>query len=344
MTLIELMLAVALAAILMLALTRLIDVTFAVWTKTEVRRNLAEQGMGVAERLSRDLRTLHAGAQGDLVFDWVRFDLDGDGIRERAWPRLRLVRQGSPAEVARLTGPAGRPALDSGLIEVAWVALPVSREVDARAEARLLRGERLVDDGGVSCFANGYFDSLNSPPAGALDEISGGLLWWNLTFATQTSVLQDGWNVGRELADVATCWDAWRRDRPDPDLFRWNEMPPGLPAPNGAPLLPRRIRVELEFERPEDRRRRTRLAEALDATSTSVRVQNGTYIPREAGAHLLVDREWMDVLEVVGDIVHVRRGVRASEAAIHAKGDLVHHGAAVVTEVAVQMYQDDWNL
>ena len=117
-----------------------------------------------------------------------------------------------------------------------------------------------------------------------------------------------------------------------------------MPAPNGAPLLPRRIRIELEFERPEDRKHRTRLAEALDPTSTSVRVQNGTYIPREAGAHLLVDREWMDVLEVAGDVVRVRRGVRASEAATHVKGELVHHGAAVVTEVAVSMYQDDWNL
>ncbi len=352
MTLVELLLAVALSAILMLALTRLIDVTFSVWSRTEVRRNLAEQGMGVAERLARDLRALHGGAQGDLVFDWVTFDLDGDGVRERAWPRLRLVRQGSPREVARLSSGAtpdpeqgsARRVLDDGLIEVAWVALPVSREADARAEARLLRGERLVGGDGLSCFAKGYFDALNSPPAGAVDEVSGGILWLNLEFATQTSLLQDGWRVGQALEDVSACWDAWRRDRPDSDLFRWNELPAGMPMVDGVPLLPRRVRITLELERPEDRRHRTRLAEALDATATSVRVENGTYLPREAGSHLLIDREWMDVLEVLGDVARVRRGVRASDAMTHARGELVHHGAGIVTEVAIPLHQDDWNL
>ncbi len=343
MTLVELMLAVGLAAILMIALMRLLDTTFTVWTKTEVRRNIVEQASGVAQRMGRDLRALHAGAQGDLCFDWVTYDLDGDGTRERAWPRLRLVRHASAQDVARLTRGTARPAIESGLVEVAWVVLPASKEPDARVEGKLLAGERLLDGPGLSFFDPGFFDAGHAPAAGALDEVSSGLLWLNVQFATQTSIVHDEWQLGPGLAQVSACWDAWRRERPDPHVHRWNDVPAGLPAAAGVPHLPRRVRIELEIERPEDRARRTRLAEALDATGGSVKVENGALLPREEGSFVLVDREWMEVVGVQGDVLQVRRAARASDAVPHGRGELVHHGAGVRTEVAIPLHKEDWD-
>jgi prepilin-type N-terminal cleavage/methylation domain-containing protein len=357
-TLVELLLAIALLALLVLAVFQLLDRSLSLWRRAETRRSVLEQASAVGNLLARDLRGIEGGEHGDMLAEWVRFDTDGDGIAETKWPRLRLVRQASAADTERLQ--RNRSALERGkndeepavepaspaLIEVVWLVAPAAtKDKLARVEGRLWRGERLVDDASTkSFFASDFFGASNQPPAGETEEVTAGLLWMGLLFATQTSVVHDGWNVSGGLDSAATSWDAWSRDRPDAELTQWNEKAPGMPAAKKLPLLPRRVRVELEFERPQDRLRRTSLAHAVDIGDTGLLVDDPDRIPREEEAFVLVDSEWMRVTSVDGRTVGVKRAERGTKAEVHAAGSMVHYGLHFVREVPVSGYREDWNL
>jgi hypothetical protein len=347
-------------AVLMVLVFQLIDRTLGVWRRSETRSSLLEQAASVADLFAHDLRGLENGAQGDLVLEWVRFDTDGDGIAETKWPRIRFVRQASSADVARVERQndaaadkvkdgEDEPALvpsTPGLVEVVWLVAPAStKDKLARAEGRVWRVERLVDDKSTkSFFASDFFGSSNLPPAGATEEVSGGLLWMSVLFAAQTSIVHDGWHVTSGLESAAPSWDAWSRDRPDPEQHAWNEKTTGMPKAKTVPLLPRRVRIELEFERPQDRARRTTLVRAMDIADTGILVDDGDRIPREEDAYVLVDAEWMRVNAVDGKSVAVQRGMRGTKAETHAIGAMVHYGMRLTREVPVALYREDWNL
>ncbi len=375
-TLTELLLAVALSSVVVLAVFRLVDVSLSLWSKGELRRGLVEQTAGALELFSADLRALHGGQKGDLLVEWTPVDADADGLRERAWPRLRMVRQASRAELARIVqrraqdqarevladeqaSPedqvAARRVLEGliegtpagGLVEVVWAVLPAPRDSGPPCEGVLWRGVRRSNEEGTgersSFFAPGFFDASGRPPVGALDEVSGGVLWFGLEFATQTSIVHDGWRLGPELADASASWDAWDLARPDSSLHEWNEPGAGMPKVDRTPALPRRVRITLEFERERDRERRSRLSLPLDAVQATLVVDDGTRIPAP-GSFVLVGAEWMQVTAVNGERIGVRRGVRASAPFPHDAGEVVHWGLSAVTEVRVPAYTDDWRV
>ena len=310
-------------------------------------------------------------------------------MNDSFWPRMRLVRQASSAEVARLMAspadlehlglapPTGeesgavkgdreavaktltdealeertlrRRSVGPALIEVAWCVLPSSTEKDERAAGVLFRGERLVREGAEdSFFRPGFFGARGRPPVGALEEVTGGVLWCGVALATQTTLLDasredGGWTVGSGLGQAAAGWDAWQTGRTDELVHEWNELPRGLPAPGEHPALPRRVRFEVEFERAVDRRRRTRTAETLDTTITSFDVLNGERIPA-VGRFVKIGPEWMQVTGRSGDRIRVKRGLRGTERVAHEAGLMVHWGVPVVTDVRVDQFNDDWSL
>jgi len=371
-TLVELVVAAGLAALLFVALFALLDDFLSLWRRSEERRALAEETSGVLELLASDLAGPEAGRRGDFLCEWVSFDTDGDGIKESIWPRLRLVRSASPAELQRLLGaspgpasaaaPGDEPVRPEGLLEVIWTVLPARAgsagagptgttestavDRDALAEGFLWRGERIFGpDRGpdVSFFSDRYLARSGAPRPGSVHEVSGGILWLGLRLATQTSLIHERWNLGAEPGDVAASWDAWSRGRPDPAAHYWNEPSPDVPPARGRPALPRRVRLELELEHAGDLKRRTRLAAALETKGSSLRVLDGRRLP-EPGAHVLVDSEWMELLSVSGEVVSVRRGARGTNPAAHAAGALVHHGRSAVREVPIGTFREDWNL
>jgi hypothetical protein len=299
--------------------------------------------------MGEDLRGLEPGTRGDLVLEWVRFDTDGDNLRETLWPRLRLVRQASAAEVqrARRAAPApGAAPPAPGNLEVVWMVAPASlTQADARAEGVVWRGERVADDpAGKSFFAPDFFGASNRPPAGATDEVSGGLLWMQVLCAGQTSIVNDGWRIGSTLDAAATSWDARGAGRPDADEHPWNQAHPGFPAWRSRAILPRRVRIELEFERPADRARRTRLLGPIDNQEAVLVVDDPRRLPDEPGAHVRIGAEWMRVRSIDGARVGVQRAQRGSAAAPHEAGALVHWGLGLAREVVVATYREDWNL
>lgn len=131
---------------------------------------------------------------------------------------------------------------------------------------------------------------------------------------------------------------------PGRDVHPWNEAHPGSPKPRGRALLPRRVRIELEFERPIDRLRRTRLLETIDNQENVLLVDDGRRLPSEPDSYLLVEAEWMRVTSIDGARVAVQRAQRGTSAAIHGKDALVHWGLRLVREVPVATYREDWNL
>jgi hypothetical protein len=165
-----------------------------------------------------------------------------------------------------------------------------------------------------------------------------------MLFATQTSVVHDGWRLGADLDCAATSWDAWAKGRPDQDAHPWNEPGAGMPRAKNLPVLPRRVRFELELERPADRQRRTTLAAPVEVGDGSIRVDDGDRIPREEESFVLLDSEWMQVKGVDGRNVTVLRGQRGTKTSMHALGTMVHHGLRVVREVPIATCREDWNL
>ncbi len=367
-TLVELVLAAGLMALLMIAVFGLIEGSLSLWRKSETRRNLSEQASGVASLLAHDLRGLQAGERGDLLVEWETFDTDGDGLKETCWPRLRFVRQASEAELARmdrttedeqplgedgLPMAASAPRLGPGLIEVCWAVVPLDRkDPDARAEGLIYRGVQRIahrstrgsDVGNRdSYFHDDFISSSGMPNTASLDEVTGGLLWFQPLLATQTSIVHNGWEIGGELQDAATAWDAWSSGRLDDSHHAWNVAGAGMPTVGDSALLPRRIRIELEFERAIDRRRRTRTLSRIELTDVSFQVDDERRLPKP-GNFLKVDGEWMRVRSIRGNHLTVERGMRGTQAMIHDGGALVHWGLAVVREVPVDLYREDWNL
>ena len=357
-TMIELVLALGLFSLLMVAVFQLVDRSLTTWREGETRRSLLEMSSSVLEDFARDLGGLEGGPRGDLVLEWVTFDTDGNGTMETKWPRVRLVRQGSASDVERLSARDGAERVERddgtlfvepaapGLVEVVWMVAPASvKDRHARAEGLLWRGERLANDARTkSFFANDFFGTSNRPPAGATEAVTGGVLWIDVMCATQTSVVHDGWDKTGGLDSVTSTWDAWARGRPDVDLHPWNEPATGTPRPRERPVLPRRVRIELELERPADRIRRTTTIEPMETGDGALRVDDARYLPFGEGRYVLVDAEWMKVVSIDGNHVAVQRAQRGTTAVLHEAGAMVHFGERLVREVPIATYREDWDL
>lgn len=373
MTLVELVLAAGLSAIVMTAVIRLLDVTLDMWAKGESKRNVVEQATATAELMATDLRALHPGNQGDLWVDWFPFDVDQDGVIDRFWPRVRMVRQASRADLARLASARMDPALmaeakalgvpiedllppvpdgeepeppaTSGLMAVSYAIVPAGKGPDDRAEGVLLRGEEIFQPGVLPAFfEQNYFSAGGQPRDGSMREVTGGVLWCGLQFATQTSIVRDGWNLGPDLSDTCASWDAWNFKRPDPEQHFWNEPGAGMPVEELDALLPRRVHIELEFETSRDRRKRTRLLQSIDKATSQILVEEGSNLPQTVGSYLLIGGEWMQLTRVRDDRASVRRACRGTEAVMHGVGAMVHWGELLQIEVPIPTYRDDWNL
>ncbi len=345
-TLVEVLLALGLFSILMVALVRLADTCFTLWSDTELRREQAERASALLERLGRDLRSLEPGAAGDLVCAWETRDADGDGLPGLVLPRLLLVRARSAAETARASDADALAARDRLLRAaragdralVLWAFGPAP---DAPAPPALLRAEVALDDP-----AAGVLSALSAagdvrPLAALAQTREEDVLWLSFRFATATTALEEGWRLDGGLSASAASWDAWSRGRPDPERSGFNEPAPGLLAARDAPLLPRRARVELELELARERAWRPRLSAALEPGETLLRITDRARWPAP-GTFLLVDEEWIELVASGGDEASVRRARRGSVERAHAAGTLVHHGRAFALEVPLAGAREAW--
>lgn len=275
-TLVELILSLGLFSLLLVGLLQLLDTSTTLWKRVDAQRDETEVAGALAERIARDLSTLEAGPEGDLLVDWAMVDVDGNGTAGLPVARLRFVRRAAPGEVTRLRADqaveldpelltdevlaeleaaAGWARIDRGLVETTWVLAKADRPVDPGArvepafEGVLLRGERFLGDPDRISFFDERFLPVTSttgrPTAGLTDELLRGVLWLEPTLATQTTVTDADlhpeatprrWEAGDGLDDGATSWDAWGLDRPD--LSRTERNEPGVGMPDLDPARP----------------------------------------------------------------------------------------------------------
>lgn len=350
-TLVELLVALGLFSLLVLMVVRLVRSSLDVIAETELRRDLLGTEQVATQWLLDDLEALAGGAEGDLLSDWWPFDVNGDGIAGRPWPRLRLVRRASPADLERLvsggsTAEAGETTTGVGppLLEVVWLVLPRTPLVpgEQRGDGILLRGERLL--GGPpaeSFFAPDFFRADGTPPMTAVEEVVAGVLWWRLAFADRATRLEDGWNLGTRPGEAAVAIDARGRGRPDAERHPLNQLAGFAAGERGELRLPRRIRVEFEFERPQDLARRARLSSPADPEDTRLAVDRPERLP-PVGSYLLVGEEWVRLNGVSGRFASVERARRGTRRAPLAEGTPIQYGRTVVRELPVALYREDW--
>jgi len=356
-TLVELVLAMGLFSLLMIAVLGLLDTSLGLIGSTEGRRDLVELSSSVTGILARDFTTAESGPRGDLLADWILLDGDGDGTNGAPYPRLRVVRRVSAAELARMQAGSEDPVPGEGLVEVVWAVIPVRTGGGEAAPERVLwRGERVVgDENSTSLLSPEFFDENGYPLPGVLEEVAAGVLWFAPAFATQATALGGGWafalgGPGPLPADglppeaaAALSWDARGEGRPNGEEHGWNRPHPGLPEAGDLPTMPRRIRFEIVFERPADRDRRTRITAEVGAEDVQIVVRDPSRLPAD-GEMVLIGEEWMEILSRDGGQFRVRRACRGSRLLPHPVGALVHFGRTIVREVGLPVHREEWPL
>ena len=355
-TLVELLVALALFSLLVLAVVRLLDGSLRVLGESEGQRDRLALELVTSEWLLGDLAGLASGEDGDLLVDWWTYDQDGDGIASRPWPRLRLVRRAAPRDLLRLglrkgsedaveqdLG-VGRLMRSDALVEVVWCVQPAAREQGepSRGDGLLLRGERvLTGPKEDSFFAPNFFDGSGAPPGAVAQELARGLLWFDLWLADETSLLHGAWNLGSQSGDVARAWDAWGLGRTDLDRHAFNQT---LPRPTTGDLalrLPRRMRIEFEFEPPMERERRPKLTAEIDAEARFLPLDAPTRLP-EPGSLLLLGEEWVELVSASSSGAQVSRAQRGTRAAVHRPGERLQWGQSFAREFAPAPRREDW--
>ena len=394
-TLVELILATGLAALVVAATVSIVNSALNLWTRGERVRQAREAGTAVLALIGTDLRQLHGGEEGDLLVDWEMFDLERDGTIERLWPRLRFLRDASAREIARIErrrlayearverdrkraklgdsarevqealseadirGAAGvtreeaalgllgaQDVAGTGLVEILYAIVPEASRGAERYSGVLYRAERVhAPDSRPVLLASDAFDRRGTPDLTLAREVARGVLWMRPLLATQTTRLGEGaWKGDHGLAAPATSWDAWRLARPDVEITDWNLPGAGMPRAGVRPLLPRRVRIELEIQRPQDRARAPRLLDTVDEASTTFEVTSGATIARKIGGHVLIEGEWMRVSHVNGDRITVRRGTRGTGRRTLSAGAAVLFGESIILDVPIALHEDDWRL
>lgn len=361
-TLIELVLALGLLALLSMMVVQVLDSTLRVWGSAEAQRYAIGTHATLSSQVLGELDQLAGGERGDLLIDWDIYDCDGDLVASRPLPRVRFVRRATAADLVRLGQREVDPSqpdtarIQGGelpLVEVVYCVLP--RELDGLDEdgvlpatmpgqagdAVLWRGERLVDDGTrISAFDGDFF--LNGyPPPGSAEPVHDRVLWFELLCAGRGTRLDRGWRVGGEATDAVRAWDSRGGGRLDARLHSYNTPYAAMPAHRGEPLFPRRIRLVLEVEAPADAKRRAALAAPLAPEDTEMIVSRPELVPAP-GTLVLLGEEWIRVQRVSGTRVRIERAQRGSGARPQRAGTPLQVGRRFEREIQLPLFREDW--
>jgi hypothetical protein len=360
-TLIELVLAIGLFAMLSLLVVRLLDSTMRVWTSAEGQRFAIGTHTDLSSQVLSELDQLAGGENGELLIDWELFDTDGDGSATRPLQRLRFVRRATAADLVRLGQREVDPSepetarMEGGelpLLEVVYAVVPrplvnPAATEEARAllpgepgDVVLWRGERLIDDPALpSVFRADWFRG-GFPPAGGAEPLHGGLVWFEVVAAGRGTRVDDGWKVGPDVTDATRAWDSRGGARLRTALHPFNSVYPDMPAYRGEPLLPRRLLVAIEVEAPAQARRRPELAAPLAPEDREMTVLRPELLP-PAGTLVLVGEEWVKIA-YPGPVTNIERGQRGTTARPHRAGTPLQVGRRFEREIALPLHREDW--
>ncbi|MEZ5978139.1 MAG: prepilin-type N-terminal cleavage/methylation domain-containing protein [Planctomycetota bacterium] len=354
-TLIELVLAVGLFAMLTLVVVQIVGSTMKVWTRAEGQRFAIGTHTTISSQVLEELDQLASGEHGDLLVDWELFDTDGDGIATQPLQRVRFVRRANSADLVRLglreVDPQNPSAarIEGGelpLLEVFYCVLPADRGPLLEStpgfpgDAVLWRGERLLEDRGkLSCFASDFFVA-GFPPPGSAEPIQGGVLWFELQCAGRGTDLERGWKVGPEATDAVRAWDSDGGRRLRTAVHPFNANYSAMPAFRGEPLFPRRLRLVLEVAGPKDALACPHLAAPLVPEDDEMVVDRPQNLP-PSGSLVLIGEEWVEI-GFPGRRTRLHRPQRGSSIGAHREGTPIQIGRRFEREVDVPLAREDW--
>lgn len=234
----------------------------------------------------------------------------------------------------------------SGLVEVLYAVLPEGTKGSDRFAGVLYRSEHLhAADSLPVLLGDDAFDRQGVPDLSLAREVARGVLWFQPLMATQLTTLgEKGWEQTAPPGAPATSWDAWRRGRPDVDVSTWNDPSPGMPRAGDRPALPRRVRIALEVQNKNERERAPTLVGTVDEATSTLEVTRGDRLLNRIGQFVLIAGEWVQVTQVFGDRISVKRGQRGTPARTLPADSAVLSGTTVYLDVPVPLHEDDWRL
>lgn len=367
-TLVELVLALGLFALLSVGVVQLIDGSLGVIDKAGTERELMLSEGAALRWLEADFAALAGGDAADLVVGWHLADVDGDGVAGRALPLVRLVRRAAPRDLERLGGlieseDEDNPDLEARrlrtavgrapLVEVLYGLQPSlsgpAREAapGRRGDLRLVRAERLEGGPGRSFFdvplAQAGALIEDALLAGTGDVVAERVLRFEVQFAAETTALDRGWSPGTALGQSLVVWEARGLGRVDPELAARNAPSAALPATPGPPVLPRRVRIELVLEPERVHRRRPRLLDGAALDAERLRFERADRLPGP-GTRVLLGEEWVEIAGVPDDegTVAVVRGLDGTRPTPLRYRTPAQWGTPAVREVGLAAAREEW--
>ncbi len=320
-TMVELLTATALFTVLSMLMFQMVRGALDVWKSGESNRELNDRAEAVFDLLAHDLRHVWPGVMGAAEQDARlvcsdRVEAAGSGVlfrtpvlrftrvlheaRTRPWLREAGRRPGAAA-VARPDGRADAAELGAtgGLAESLYTR--VRAGLDGRPA--LVRRVRLRAGGSGSLVAA---DLVERPDRLLVDavEIATDVLYFGCTFDAELEV-----------------WDSTR------GLLSRDEFPHAVGSASlwagHDDVWPRSVRVELVLD---DGGESWQLVSGLGVQGDRLELR-GRVAP-EVGARLLLDHEWVELLDVRAGELIVARGVRGTVPAAHDGGVVVRRGRA----------------
>lgn len=338
-TLVELLAAAALFAMLAVLLFQMVRSAMDVWGTGERNRELSERATAAFELLATDLRAAWGGSPGGappaaLLFTWRTEDDDGDGLPERRLPLLRFTRllheQSTLEWLARAGDAPGGEQAVTGLLPVDPATL---RPTGGLAESLYTLARRpglplpvLVR--GLRAPAGGERSLLDPALAAQPDRlladcvpVAEDVLWFGCEFWGPATA---DWGPD---GGALTAWDSTRGVlAPGDPEFPYGAGPDSLERPHDD-AWPRLLRLTLVLDRAAGATASGTLAAGVSADERRLRLAGASFLrDEEPPDHLLVEDEWVAVAAIEGDEVRVTRGARGSVAASHPDGARVRAG------------------
>ncbi len=355
-TLVELLAAAALFAVLGTLLFQVVRGAMDVWATGERNRELHDRAAAALDLLADDVRALWPGLPGAVEQDarllctWRAEDPEGDGADVWVVPSLAFARldlesrtldwlaragdaPGGQAAVLRLveTDPATlRPT--GGLAE----SLYTLAVLPGRQLPSLVRRVRLPL-GGEGSLLDPELPERRDRLLQEAVPLADAVLWFGLEFWSGGTT---AWGLpGGAPGAPATSWDSTRGILPAGDPgFPWGAGPASLLDARDD-VFPRLLRATLVLAREDGEG--GALAEALTADAGSLRLASTAFLrDQDLVDHLLVDGEWLAVTSRDGAVLGVQRGARGSRPAAHPAGSRVRAGRSFVRVIEVPVARD----
>ncbi len=366
-TLIELMTAIAIFAVLAGMLFQIVKGGLDVWRMGEGNRQALEKGTALLDEIARDLRMIRAdnplGATDPpirLLADYGLFDMNQDDVEETLLQRLRFVRscpeerfddtirragdavggQGVTSDVGVRSSFVGAPG---GLAEIAYGSVRVPGKDQDTSLLTLYRMFQTPVGGETSLFRSTWFEQ----PAKLLDAavpLADNVLFLGFElWSRDTRSFDEAPNTATGPLNV---WDSTRAtllDEIGHNRFLLAKDESSL-AHTHDDVFPRRIRATLVLERDQDEAYVPHLLEPVPASATMLRLDSVRSIDAKSPYPFVkVDGEWMKWKRIVENQLVVERGQRGTAALGHAAGARVHVGETFQRTIDIPVYREDWN-